>query len=122
MTSRGRRLEAVGRRASRISPASGVGRVIIMRINAVAAQLRRSPGAGGALFGGRVLCAFAYWQGARDRQLCIDGAAFVGHLPSDIGTLALQLLHSNEALPRLLREPSGLSIDGVETVAQTMAR
>jgi hypothetical protein len=57
-----------------------------------------------------------------DRQLCIDGATFFGHLPPDIGALTLQLLHSNEALPRLLREPNGLSLDGVETVAQPMAR
>jgi hypothetical protein len=61
-------------------------------------------------------------QGVRDRQSCIDGAAFFGHLPSDIGAFALQLLDSNEVLPRLLREPSGLSLDGVETVAQPMAR
>jgi hypothetical protein len=57
-----------------------------------------------------------------ERQLRIDGAAFFGHLPSDIAALALQLLHSNEVLPRLRREPSGLSHDGVETVAQPMAR
>jgi hypothetical protein len=31
--------------------------------------VRQSPAAGEALFGARVLCAFAYWQGARDRRI-----------------------------------------------------
>jgi hypothetical protein len=45
MTSRGRRYRrrSAGL-ASRISPASGVGRVVIVRIKALAAQLGRSPG------------------------------------------------------------------------------
>jgi hypothetical protein len=35
--------------------------------------VRQPPAAGAALFGARVLCAFAYWQGARDRQLWRGG-------------------------------------------------
>jgi hypothetical protein len=35
--------------------------------------VRQPPAAGAALFGARVLCAFAYWQGARDRQIWRGG-------------------------------------------------
>jgi hypothetical protein len=47
--------------------------------------VRQSPGAGEALFGARVLYAFAYWQGTRDRQIgARDGALLVSsHMTRD---------------------------------------
>jgi hypothetical protein len=38
---------------------------------------RQSPAAGEALFGARVLCAFAYWQSARDRQIGIGAGVLL---------------------------------------------
>jgi hypothetical protein len=48
--------------------------------------VRQSAGAGEALFGARVLCAFAYWQGARDRQIWRGPASPIGALWAGAGT------------------------------------